>query len=214
MYNLTKIAQLQFITSDDCALSHLEQIKLVLNNGVQWVQLRAKNMDADSFFHLAEEAKKLTEHFAATLIVNDHVEHAKAMHADGVHIGKNDIFPSLAREILGDKIIGGTANTLADIQAIEKYVDYVGLGPFRFTNTKKNLSPVLGHAGYANILQQMQVKTPVIAIGGLLVEDVQALMDTGIHGIAISGAIINAAQPEIKIKQFLNALESYVSTAI
>ena len=121
MYNLTKIAQLQFITSDDCALSHLEQIKLVLNNGVQWVQLRAKNMDADSFFRLAEEAKKMTEHFAATLIVNDHVELAKAMHADGVHIGKNDIFPSLARQILGDKIIGGTANTLADIQAIEKY---------------------------------------------------------------------------------------------
>ena len=169
MYNLTKIAQLQFITSDDCALSHLEQIKLVLNNGVQWVQLRAKNMDADSFFRLAEEAKKMTEHFAATLIVNDHVELA---------------------------------------------VDYVGLGPFRFTNTKKNLSPVLGHAGYANILQQMQVKIPVIAIGGLTVEDVETLMNTGVHGIAISGAIINAAQPEIKIKQFLNALESYVSTAI
>ncbi|MFM7021529.1 MAG: thiamine phosphate synthase [Flavobacteriales bacterium] len=210
LHNAENIAKLQFITSDDCSLSYLEQIKTVLDNGVGWVQLRAKKLDESQFAKVAEAAKKITESHKAVLIINDHVNVAKAVDAEGVHIGKEDLSPSIARQELGAKIIGGTANTLEDILLKQQYVNYIGLGPFRFTSTKKKLSPVLGTEGYRDILQKVPGNLPVIGIGGVLAEDIEDLLNTGLHGIAVSGAIINDAQPAKKIKQFLKAIEAYV----
>jgi len=214
LYSSKNIAKLQFITSDDSSHNHLEQIHIVLNNGVKWVQLRAKNCDEKTFLNLAEAAKKITENFSAVIIINDHVSIAKLIGAEGVHIGKEDVAAAVARQQLGEKIIGGTANTLEDILYIKDHVDYIGLGPFRFTSTKKKLSPVLGLDGYTNILKQVPAHLPVIGIGGILAEDIPSLLNAGLHGIAVSGAIINDENPEKKIKQFLKAMETYVDSTI
>ncbi|MFZ9847650.1 MAG: thiamine phosphate synthase, partial [Flavobacteriales bacterium] len=143
-----KIARLQFITSDDAALNHLEQIQLVLDNGVNWVQLRAKNLSATELLKLAEDAKEITERYHATLIINDNHLVAAMVNAEGVHSGKEDVAPIDARKFLLEQIIGGTANNMQDIGRIINDVDYIGLGPLRFTSTKKKLAPILGFEGF------------------------------------------------------------------
>jgi thiamine-phosphate pyrophosphorylase len=119
------------------------------------------------------------------------------VNATGVHLGKTDMPPAEARRILGDGfIIGGTANTFEDIRRLtDEGVDYIGLGPFRFTATKKNLSPILGLEGYKDILSRCRaagIALPVLAIGGITVDDIPALMQTGVSGIAVSSAIRQA----------------------
>ena len=133
----------------------------------------------------------------ALLIVNDDPRLAKAIGADGVHLGQNDTPPDEARIILGRQaIIGCTANTFAHIARIaQSSADYIGLGPFRYTTTKKNLSPILGEEGYRRILRQMAragIRLPVAAIGGITEEDVPQVMACGVNGIALSGAISRA----------------------
>ena len=121
-----------------------------------------------------------------------------------------------ARRLLGkDKIIGGTANTFEDVKRIYSAgADYIGCGPFRFTTTKKKLSPILGLDGYKRIIEQMnayRINLPVIAIGGILLPDVSDIMQTGVSGIAVSGAILNADNdnsPVATMKRFINELKS------
>jgi len=204
-----KIARLQFITSDDAAFNHLEQIQLVLDNGVNWVQLRAKNLSDTALLKLAEEAKEITEQYKATLIINDNHLVAAMMNAEGVHIGKEDVAPIDARKFLLKQIIGGTANNLQDIERIIEVVDYIGLGPLRFTSTKKKLAPILGFEGYATLVKALSQPKPVIAIGGITVEDIDSLMKIGVHGIAVSGAIVNDAHPAKKTKEFLKEIAAY-----
>jgi thiamine-phosphate pyrophosphorylase len=212
MYQSTKkIARLQFITSDDAALSHLEQIRLVLDNGVNWVQLRAKNLSSTELLKLAEEAKEITEEYKSTLIINDNHLVAAMVNAEGLHIGKEDVAPNDARKFLLEQIIGGTANELKDIKRINDEVDYIGLGPLRFTSTKKKLADILGFEGYQSILKAVPNLKPVIAIGGVVVEDIDQLMKIGVHGIAVSGAIINDTNPAQKTKQFLKEIGKYES---
>jgi len=203
------IARLHFVTSDDAVLSHLEQMKLVLDNGVEWVQLRAKNISEKEFLYLAEEAKELTEKYQATLVINDYHLVASMVEAEGLHIGKEDVAPQEARKFLMEQIIGGTANDLQDIQRIISHVDYIGLGPLRFTSTKKKLSPTLGFEGFKNIISSLTEKKPIIAIGGIVLEDIPSLMEIGVHGIALSGAIIYDVQPAKKTKEFIKVLEQY-----
>jgi len=121
-----------------------------------------------------------------------------------------------ARRLLGkDKIIGGTANTFEDVKRIYSAgADYIGCGPFRFTTTKKKLSPILGLDGYRRIIEQMDaygINIPVIAIGGILLQDVSDIMQTGVSGVAVSGAILNANNddnPVTTMKRFINELKS------
>ncbi|MDR2692557.1 MAG: thiamine phosphate synthase, partial [Dysgonamonadaceae bacterium] len=138
--------------------------------------------------------------YGADLYINDHVEICRRIGATGVHLGKSDMPPGEARKILGKNfIIGGTANTFEDILRLNaEGVDYIGLGPFRFTATKKNLSPVLGLPGYKQIMEQCAVRginLPVFAIGGITAGDIPALLNSGITGIAMSSAILQAENP-------------------
>lgn len=185
---------LQYISQGHNATQQLEAIGSALDAGCTWIQLRFKNANETEFGELAEQVKKQCQVYKATFIVNDQVVIARQTEADGVHLGLDDMPVAKAREILGDsKIIGGTANTLADVQQRSRErCDYVGLGPFRFTTTKAKLSPVLGLEGYAQIMSALQAQhhtLPVYAIGGILEEDVPALMAAGVHGIALSGLI-------------------------
>jgi len=152
--------------------------------------------------------RQLCSQYNATMIVDDHVELVDMLHADGVHLGKNDMPVAEARALLGKRhIIGATANTFNDILlAWEAGADYIGLGPFRFTTTKTNLSTILGLEGYRTIIQQCHdahIDLPIVAIGGITASDMTSLKQTGISGVAISGAILNAIEPAIETAKFI-----------
>ncbi|MFS4455960.1 thiamine phosphate synthase [Maribacter sp. 2304DJ31-5] len=185
------ISKLQYITQGDTPEKHLEHINNACSAGAEWVQLRLKNMTEQVMLETATKAKEITSHYQTRLIINDHYKIAIAVKADGVHLGKKDTCPTIVKKTLASwQIIGGTANTLEDCQnLIKKGVNYIGLGPFKFTNTKKQLSTILGNDGYKTIMDKLNTNIPIIAIGGIEVADTKQLLDTGVYGIAVSGAI-------------------------
>lgn len=202
------MASLQFITHETEQFTYREGAFMALEAGCKWIQLRMKDVAVETVRQLAEELKKACENHHALLIIDDYVEVAREVKADGVHLGKNDMPIEEARKLLGEGfIIGGTANTFEDVKRhYEAGADYLGIGPFRFTTTKKNLSPILGLEGYRNIKQQMieaDIILPAVAIGGITVEDIPAILATGIEGIAMSGAILQAHDPDAEIKRIL-----------
>lgn len=146
----------------------------------------------------------------ATFIIDDHVSLVHHLRADGVHLGQNDMTVSHARAILGPmKIIGATANTLPQmVQAKKQGADYIGLGPFRFTQTKKNLSPVLGLEGYRTLLSSFNTDIPVVAIGGITDPDIPPLMSTGISGIALSSTILSDYDPAARTAAILSIINN------
>lgn len=202
------IEKLHYISQAGEKGTHLEAIEEVLRSGGTWIQLRIKEQAMEDILKIAQEAVALCKPYGAKLIVNDYPEIAKKSGADGVHLGLDDMPIAAARALLGkDKIIGGTANTFAHIQQrISEGVDYIGLGPFRFTQTKKNLSPLLGMEGYQAIMAQVKayrLQIPIIAIGGIRPDDVGAIVDLGIHGVAVSAALTENASILTEIHQTL-----------
>ena len=199
---------IQFITHENSRYGYADGARLALEGGCRWIQLRMKDATDDDVRRVAKDVKALCDEFGAKLLLDDRVNLVKEVGADGVHLGKNDMPVDEARELLGaDCIIGGTANTFEDIQRLYRQgANYIGCGPFRFTTTKKNLSPVLGLEGYRQLIAQMHedgINLPVVAIGGILVEDVADVMQTGVTGIAISGAVLNAENPVEEMKKFI-----------
>jgi len=198
--------KLHYISQGNTVEEQLKNIQNALDNGCKWIQLRFKNQTDTTCFKLAEAVKILCEEYLANFIINDNVSLAQEIAADGVHLGLSDMRIKDARIILGKtKIIGGTANTFEDIQNhIQNGCDYVGLGPFQFTTTKEKLSPILGLKGYQSIIQQMKnqnIKIPIYAIGGITLNDIEYLMQTGIYGIAVSGLITHSQKPSELITQ-------------
>jgi thiamine-phosphate pyrophosphorylase len=190
------ISRLQYITQQTETLTHLECVSQACEAGCDWIQLRMKNEPVETILKTAFQARKICDTHKTKLIINDHVQIAKQVSADGVHLGKADESVEKARRELGGKmIIGATANTFDDILAhTNSGADYIGLGPFRFTTTKKRLSPILGRSGYREILKKCRksgLETPVLAIGGIRLEDISELLKTGIYGIAVSSLITN-----------------------
>lgn len=186
---------LQYITpdiEDDSAL--LERVRKVMEGGCRWVQLRLKASTTARILRVGREMSKLCREFDATFILDDHVELVTVTGADGVHLGKNDMPVDQARSILGaGYIIGATANTAEDIlMHHSRGADYIGLGPLRFTTTKRNLSPTLGYDGYRRIISEVRkagVSLPVVGIGGVVATDLAPLKETGVAGVAVCGAI-------------------------
>ena len=202
---------LQFISHHTERYSYLDSIHLALEGGCRWIQLRIKDASDDEVRPIAIQALQLCREAGATLIIDDRVELVKEIGADGVHLGKNDMPIHEARNVLGnDFIIGGTANTFEDVKAHhEASANYIGCGPFRFTTTKKNLSPVLGIEGYRHIIRQMKaanIHLPIVAIGGITAEDIPAILQTGITGIALSGTVLQAANPIEEMKKIINII--------
>lgn len=204
---------LQFITHQTPRYSYVEGAIEALNGGCKWIQLRMKEAAYDEICNAIEQLKPLCKEKGAILILDDYAELAAKLDIDGVHLGKNDMPPQEARNLIGEKyIIGGTANTIDDIKnLVAQGVDYIGLGPFRHTDTKKNLSPILGLDGYKNILSQCNeagITTPIVAIGGIEPEDIPALMKTGISGIALSGTILRADYPAEATRNIITTLNN------
>ncbi len=208
------IERLQFITFGADADAHYEQTVKACEGGCRWVQLRIKGFDERIWSDTVLKAKEVTDKFKAKLIVNDNVDIAKETGASGVHLGKDDLSVSEARQILGnDFIIGGTANTFSDIVRVSSEgADYVGLGPYRFTTTKKKLSPVLGIRGYSAILEKVKrenIHIPVIAIGGITEDDISLLLQAGLYGIAVSSVIANADDITLKTMTLIDKIKKH-----
>ncbi len=205
------INKLQYITQETTDLNQIEAARQACEAGCDWVQLRVKNKPEEEVLRIAQEVKQICAEYQATFVINDYVSVAKAVGADGVHLGKEDMPPTEAREILGEQaIIGGTGNTFEDVQKlVAAKVDYLGVGPFRFTTTKQKLSPTLGLEGYRKLIEQCKsenIDTPIVAIGGILAEDVPSIMQTGVHGIAVSGLITHESKRGELVKDLQSIL--------
>lgn len=203
---------LQFISHYNSRYGYLDSIGLALKGGCRWIQLRVKDMDDTQAKDIALRAMSMCREYGATFIIDDRVELVREIGADGVHLGLNDMPVDEARKILGDKfIIGGTANTFEHVQMhYSRGADYLGIGPYRFTSTKKNLSAILGLEGYRNITGRMKeagIDIPTVAIGGITYDDIVPVMQTGVTGIAVSGTILNADDPEEECRRILALME-------
>ena len=191
---------IQFITHETETIGYVEGARMALEGGCRWIQLRMKDASDDEVRKAAAEIQPLCKAHDAIFLLDDRVELAKELKADGVHLGKNDMPVDEARRVLGEEfIIGGTANTFEDIERLASQgADYIGCGPFRFTTTKKNLAPVLGLEGYRNIIAKMEdagIDLPVVAIGGITADDIDEILATGVRGIALSSTILRAENP-------------------
>ncbi len=185
------IPKLHYISQGNSPKEHLENIQKACSSGTELVQLRLKNVSEKKLLKIATAAREITAHFQTRLIINDHYKIAKEVKADGVHLGPTDVCPTVARKHLYTwQMMGGTANTLQDCETLlDKEIDYISLGPFRESITKANVPPVLGLKGYMAITDVLKTPIPIIGVGGITIKDVTAILETGISGIAVSGAI-------------------------
>lgn len=209
---------LQFITNTESNVTPAEQIKGVIAGGCRWVQIRMKDASDEEIAKTVEEIKPLCIETETFLILNDRVELAKTLDVGGVHLGKMDMLPSKARMILGPAaVIGVTANTFEDIRSVKSLdIDYIGIGPFAYTETKKNLAPVLGLEGIRELCTKMlneEININHVAVGGISLEDVVPLMLAGSNGIAVSGAIAKASDIEKETRKFIDVLEPFLKRA-
>ena len=199
--------KLQFITHFTERYSYVDSARIALEGGCRWVQLRMKDAEEAIMAETAIAVQRMCREYGATFIIDDNVTLAKRIGADGVHLGKHDMPISVARDILGERhIIGGTVNTFEDVlhHLNGATPDYFGCGPFRETSTKRNLSPTLGLDGYKDIIRQMRshgIDIPIVAIGGIRREDIPALMECGVSGIALSGSILRADNPSQEMRE-------------
>ena len=200
------ISVFHFITQGERIESHIEQAEAACKAGCDWIQLRLKGMSAQQCLEGAAAVMRLAQQYEVKLIMNDYPNIAKELGTYGVHLGQQDMPVAEARKIIGENgVIGGTANTFEHIKAlVADGVDYIGLGPYRYTTTKAKLSPILGLAGYQQIRNQcirLGITIPIIAIGGITLDDLPLLSGTGVHGIAASGLLINHPHKAQAIEQ-------------
>lgn len=202
---------LQFITHESDKYSIAEEVQMAIEGGCRWIQLRMKEASDEEVREVALSLIPMCRDTDTFLIIDDRVNVVNDLKVSGVHLGKEDMDPLEARELLGPHaIIGVTANTTDDILKYKgKDIDYVGVGPYRYTATKKNLASILGIEGYRNIVAEVRdagMEIPIVAVGGITLDDVEPLMQTGINGIAVSGAIINAEDPMLYTSSIMEKL--------
>ena len=180
-------------------------VEQAVQSGVTMVQLREKMADTRSFYELALRVKKITSAHDVPLIINDRLDIALAVDADGLHVGQEDLPVAVARRFLGDdKILGATAATVQDALAAERDgADYIGSGAVYPTSTKPN-KPVLP----LHVLTQIKqaVRVPVVAIGGITADNVAPLLLAGVDGVAVVSAIMSSSDPAEVSKAFKRIL--------
>lgn len=202
----------QYITHENERMSYLDGATAALQGGCRWIQLRMKDAKRSEVLTVGKELRKACKEHNAILIIDDLVDVCWQLKADGVHLGKDDMSVEDARGILGqDFIIGATCHDAEEIGVAEEdWADYAGVGPFRHTETKKKLNTVLGLDGYKKIYQDCWnsgATMAKVAIGGITADDVREIMKTGMDGIAVSGEILNAADPVEKTREILKQFE-------
>ncbi|HYK77616.1 MAG TPA: thiamine phosphate synthase [Daejeonella sp.] len=202
------ISNFHYLSQDLPQRSHAQQIQMACEAGANWIQYRCLSKPDEELVAEIHTIANICDDWGATLILTDHYHLLNQVDAQGVHLEDMQADFKNIREIIGeDKTLGASANSWEDIQRIaaSKAVDYIGCGPFAITQTKPNNYPLLGLNGYRQIIANMknqQINIPLIAVGGIQINDTEALMQTGIHGIAVSAAINLAEDPAEVIKSF------------
>ncbi len=188
------IEKFQYITHDIPNLTHIEQVQLACEAGAKWIQYRCLSKDDAALLADINAIAEICDDWGTTLIVTDHIHLNGKADIQGFHIEDMDAdFAAIRKQLGNDVTLGGSANTVENlIRMANQGVDYAGFGPFATTETKPNDLPLIGVEGYSKALQKLKaanIQLPLLAVGGIKIYDVEALMQTGIYGIAVSGAI-------------------------
>lgn len=210
-YNHIKLAdkKLYLVTNSDNFDSEdafLDAIASALEGGVDVLQLREKNMPAKKIIELGKKIKQLCLQYDTSFIVNDRVDIAAILEADGVHLGQDDLDVKSARAILGNKCIVGISTHAPEqaLKAIEDGADYIGVGPVFETPTKQEAIPVgLEYVKWAS----KNIAIPAFAIGGINLETCKQVFDAGLKRIAVVRAIIDAPSPQKAAENFIKLQE-------
>lgn len=184
----------------------LRRVEAALKGGVTLVQLREKDMSGREFYYLAKSLHQITSAYHVPLLIDDRLDIALAIGAEGVHIGQSDIPVHIARKILGDEmIIGATAKTVEQaIEAERDGADYLGIGAIHPTTTK--VKTQLTSVDTLNEIAD-SISIPIVAIGGLKRNNLEVLKGSGASGVAVVSAIMNADDPEESSVELLNKLK-------
>ncbi|HDR4684864.1 thiamine phosphate synthase [Bacillus cereus] len=190
---MSKLLQVYFIMgSNNCTRDPLAALKEALDGGVTLFQFREKgegSLIGEDRVRFAKELQTLCKEYSVPFIVNDDVELAIELDADGVHVGQDDEGITSVREKMGDKIIGVSAHTIEEARfAIENGADYLGVGPIFPTNTKKDTKAVQGTKGLAYFREQ-GITVPIVGIGGITIENTAAVIEAGADGVSVISAI-------------------------
>jgi thiamine-phosphate pyrophosphorylase len=202
------IEKLHFITHDIPQLSHIEQVQLACEAGAKWIQYRCMSKTDEGLLKDITMIASICDDWGATLIVTDHIHLKDKADIQGFHIEDMQAdFVAIRKHIGEAYTLGGSANTLAGLARLgEEGADYAGFGPFKLTTTKPNNLPLLGVEGYH--LKDAPKELPILAVGGITLHDVDALLATGIHGIAVSSAINQSADLRSAYSDFYKAVRS------
>lgn len=207
-----RTGRLMFITNPNSQNTLQEQLEGYVNGGGRLLQIRLKGVPKDELRRVVERVVSVMDNLGGSVIVNDNWDVALATGAWGVHIGQKDGDPYKVRKAIGENLaLGVTVNTAQQLIALKDApIDYVGLGPLRFTRTKNNLAPILGIEGIREVLMHAReegVTHPIYVIGGVESIDVRPLMAMGVHGVAVSGSIAAASDPAFATQKFLESVE-------
>jgi len=186
-------------------LSHAEQVGRFIKGGAKFIQLRDKLAAPKDFYESAKAALEIARTRNVKIIINDRVDIALALKADGVHLGQDDLPPARARRILGEKaIIGFSTHTLEQmIQAIKLPINYLAIGPVFATRTKENPDEIVG-TEMIRQAREIAGDFPLVAIGGITSENFQSVLNAGVDSVAvISDLLSDADKIEEKMKTFL-----------
>jgi len=207
---MKQIGQLHILT--DTALqsrfSHVELTRLAIQGGADTIQFRQKIESTREMIKIAQQIKQMCTDSGVAFIINDRVDVAIASDADGVHLGQDDFPLPLARKLMGEsKILGGSAATLAEARkCFTEGADYIGFGPVYPTTSKEDAGPVTG----IDLLKQVVeiIPLPIIAIGGVSVENIPEVIQAGTHGIAVISAVCCQENPEQATRALYKALRA------
>lgn len=185
----------------------LKTIEEAILGGVSVVQIREKTAETLEFYNLAIKVKKITTKYNVPLIINDRVDVALAIDADGVHVGQSDMPCDITRKLIGEnKILGVSAATIEEAKKAENNgADYIGTGAI-FPTTTKNDAPSITKKDLSDIANSINI--PVVAIGGITIENANELKNTGISGLSVVSAIMNAEDPKKASEKLLNIFNS------
>jgi len=197
-----------FITDSRFGYTHEELAEKALRVGVRTIQFREKKLSTKRMYEIGKRIRELTKEYGALFFVNDRIDVALVVDADGVHIGQDDMPAEVAREVFPG-YIGVSASSIEEAKKDEKYADYLGVGPVFPTKTKEDAGEAIGVEGLGKIVEN--VKVPVVAIGSINIENAVEVLKTGVAGIAVISAIAAAEDPEKSARELVEIVRKFKS---
>ncbi len=207
MFEIPKIYPLTNV--EISGLSQVEQVKKLINGGAKLIQLREKKATSRDFYESAKKVLEIARKSDVKILINDRIDIALAVKADGVHLGQDDLSPIYAREILGKNAIIGfsTHNISQAIKAIKLPINYLAIGPIFNTNTKENPDEVVGIKGLKQVRKAIG-NFPLVAIGGITLENCPKIFESGADSVALISAILQ------KPDKIAETLTSFLHSAV